>query len=978
MSETGKTLMQRVRAKLMGRKVYLLVFFIPVAVMYIAYALFGVHPYGNNSVLVLDLNGQYVYYYEALRDAFWGDGSLMYDWSRNLSGEMFGIFAYYIASPFMLIICLLPRTWMCGAVETMILAKIGASAVTFAFFIRKRHNPSNTAMIVFSSFYALMSYMVVQTMDPMWLDGLVLLPLICHGCHRLIEEGRMVPYIVPLALMFISHFYIGYMVAFFTFLYFIYVCLSQKDRVLPRHFALRFVQAVCATVTALMIAAIVLIPVVNSLKLGKFEFTKPDWSLATQFDFLTFITKLFPMTYDTVYPSGLPMIYCGTAALILVPLFFMNTKIPIKEKTAKGLLAAILVVCMYIKPVDIVWHGFQVPNWLPYRYSFCFSFVLLLMAYRAWEESDGFTGKEIGGVFAALLAFLFWCERENYSHFQIFETRTKGDTKYGVMQGIWFSILALGVYFALIWLWKRFRGKKVLSVIICLLVPMELLINAMDTIHKIDKDVAYSKQDSYEPYISDTRDAIANLRQFDKDPFYRVESTFHRTVNDPIGTGYYGISHSSSTMNSPALTMLHQLGYAYGGHYVKYDGETPITDAIFDIRYLMTKEEYNDNRKGRYKDTRAVIPKYYSLATHIDEQEARYLFYKNPYALGLGIASDPAVLELELSDENPFQNQNDLLNALISAESDERYFHRIRPIKLDDENLRRAPLVDGHVKYQVKDQSKAECHIDYVVRMDRDSYLYMYLPTKYERSCNIWYQPEDKYQEGETVMQYGGQFFVGDNYSILNLGEFVEGQEIRIRVTVANDDKEAFWRDELFYTFDMEAFKTAIDTLKPRCWDVTTHEDRYVEGKVTASEGQYLMTTIPYENGWQITVNGKDVTPEKAMGTLITIPLEAGENTVTMKFAPNYHKLAIIITVSGFILLLLIIVIEYKEGKLMRKLFVKAEFRGTGKGSAPENDPSDEDAPDDPSEENIKALVEKAMKEPGETSSDDPPDGKKD
>ncbi|MBQ3205577.1 MAG: hypothetical protein IJB37_03400, partial [Peptococcaceae bacterium] len=42
-----------------------------------------IYPFGDESVLVLDLNGQYVYYFENLRDAFWGNGSLLNSWSRN-------------------------------------------------------------------------------------------------------------------------------------------------------------------------------------------------------------------------------------------------------------------------------------------------------------------------------------------------------------------------------------------------------------------------------------------------------------------------------------------------------------------------------------------------------------------------------------------------------------------------------------------------------------------------------------------------------------------------------------------------------------------------------------------------------------------------------------------------------------------------------------------------------------------------------
>ena len=80
------------------KRLYFFVFFLPVAIMFSAYAFFKIHPIGDSSVLVLDLNGQYVYYYEQFRDAFHGNGSFIYNWSRNLSGEMFGVFAYYLAS----------------------------------------------------------------------------------------------------------------------------------------------------------------------------------------------------------------------------------------------------------------------------------------------------------------------------------------------------------------------------------------------------------------------------------------------------------------------------------------------------------------------------------------------------------------------------------------------------------------------------------------------------------------------------------------------------------------------------------------------------------------------------------------------------------------------------------------------------------------------------------------------------------------
>ena len=910
------------------RWVYFAVFFLSAGILFGSYAFFRIHPIGDGSVLVLDLNGQYVYYYEHYREAFWGRESWIYSWSRNLSGEMFGIFAYYLASPYMIIIALLPRRMMQTAILILQLSKVGTSAVTFCFFLKKisPKPPKTVSLIIFPMMYALMSYMVVQLMDPMWLDGLIYLPLICHGVHRLVEEGKFIPYIVPLALMFIAHFYIGYMVGIFTFFYFCYVCLNREDRVLPKRFVLRCLQFGVGTIVALMCAMWVLLPVYNSLKLGKFEFTDPDFSLATQFDFLTFITKLFPMTYDTVYPKGMPMIYCGTAVLLLVPLYFMNQLIPVKQKVCDGVLTVILVVLMYIKPWDMAMHGFQVPNWLPFRYSFIFSFMMLVMAFRAFEKLEGITSQNIGGIFFGLMVFLFWCERENYSHFKLFVTRkdTNGDP-YNVIQGIWVSMLALAAYFALIYLVKKAPASKVTAISLVVVIGAELFLTAIDTIKKIDIDVAYSKYSSYEPYMSDLNKAVDMIEDFDTDPFYRMEATFHRTVNDAIGTGYKSVSHSSSTMNAPALMTLHRLGYAYGGHYTRYDGSTPLTDALFDIRYLMDKEGNTSYVSTRYK-----VPPEYKLATELTvehggkkSKDTTFKFYKNPNALGLGVAAQGDIEGVQLGDDDPFDNQNKLFSALTG--SDEEFFTPVEVVKSDSENMVTVSTTDGHIKYSPADESNKECHIDYVVRMNRDSDLYMYLPTKYERSCNIWYQPEEDYIDGEYKMEYVGQFFTGDNYSIMKIGRFIEGQDIRVRITVANDENEAYWRDKLFYTFDYEGFSKACDKLKESSFEVTEFEDTALTGSVKAQfDGQKLFTTIPFEEGWSIEVNGKAVTPEKCVDdSLIAIPLDKGENVVKMRFSPSYWRLSQVITIFGVLVLLVIMAAEYKNGLILKKLLKK-------------------------------------------------------
>ena len=67
-------------------------FFVPVILMYGVYVVKGIYPFYNGSPLVLDLNAQYVSYFEALRDFALGERSILYSFARSLGGEFFGYY----------------------------------------------------------------------------------------------------------------------------------------------------------------------------------------------------------------------------------------------------------------------------------------------------------------------------------------------------------------------------------------------------------------------------------------------------------------------------------------------------------------------------------------------------------------------------------------------------------------------------------------------------------------------------------------------------------------------------------------------------------------------------------------------------------------------------------------------------------------------------------------------------------------------
>lgn len=875
---------------------YIFAFFIPAILLYIAYAIFGIFPFGDESVLVLDLNGQYVYYFENLRDAFWGNGSLLNSWSRNFSGEIIGIFAYYLASPFTLIVMLLPRGFMTGSLLIMQLCKVGTAGITFCYYLKNSRKTQPNTALIFSVLYALMGYMVVQLMDPMWLDGLVYLPLICVGIEKLIELKKWLYFIIPLSLMFVANFYIGWMIAIFSVLYFLIYYFFVSENTVSFKFSKFVVCGIKFAIGGMLAAACaawLLIPLYNSLKLGKFDFSTPNYDIKTQFDFADFFITLLPNVYDTCRPEGSPVVYCGVLTIVLIPLYFMNDNIKLRSKIGYGLLTLSVIVSMYLSTVDLVWHGFQVPNWLPYRYSFTISFVLLVMAAQAFDRIEGITFKEIGGVFFGLSAYVLYIDK-------------KGMENVSVLATVWFTIALAGIYGLLIYMHKKHYKVKPIPVVIVMVVMVELVVASAYTIYQVDSDVVYSKESSYNRYITLGRNTTQKLYDLD-DSIYRVEKNFHRTVNDPMAFGTFGVSHSSSTLNSAPIEFLRYMGFSYGGHYIKYKGATYVTDALFGIKYVMekgdkAKPDESEEQTEPLVDEIALSKHYDNLVlANGDSKEVIYV-YENPNALPLAFMADNAILDAYLTSDNPFVNQNNLLSYLISDQYTD-YFKRIDVNDIVTENAKPS-MYGNHSKYVPRVEGE-NSHIEFLLNAPTDDMIYLYMPSSYERKVNVWLNKD-----------FVDYYYEGGNMTILTLGRFDAGEELSL-ITTITDKNEVLFKDQYFYYLDEAKFSEAIDTLKQQPLEITSFEEDHIKGNVNALKDGILFTTVSWEPGWTVKVDGVEVEPVKVADAFIGIPMTAGEHSVEMKFFPEGMTMGIIVSIFGVIILILIGIYERRNNKIL-------------------------------------------------------------
>lgn len=910
-------------------KIYFIAFLIPVIIMYSAYAIFKIYPFGDGSVLVLDLNGQYVYYFEALRDAFWsGDKSMLYNWSRNLSGGFAGIIGYYLASPFTLIVMLLPRTMLLGSLLIIQLTKLGSSAVAFCYYLQKSKKLSQVQALVFSQLYALCAYGVIQLIDPMWIDGLILLPLIALGVEYLVDDGRKLNYIIPLAIMMVANFYIGYMVCIFTALYFFYYaffgCANAERKNRMYEVWQSFVRIGVATLVALACAAFMLLPVYNALKLGKFDFTdEPDYRYATQFSPLNFFAQLMVAQYDSVNVQGLPEIYCGIFTVVLVPLFFLNKEIKFMKKFGYALLAIVLYGCMCIRPIDMVWHGFQMPNWLPFRYSFTFSFVLLCMAAETFKNLKGVKLPAIGGTLGGIAVFLL------ITLSRIAENKVEHIAK----RDIWICIGLAAVYSAILFICRK--KEKIFPIIapiaIIVLSGGELLYNCVDTLKAEDKEIVYSARSTWYNFINNGRELTEKLYEYD-DGFYRAEKTYSRMVNDNAAIGLRGLSHSSSVMNARTIKFLDAMGYYTGRFESDYGGATPLNDSILGIKYAMDRNYKENVGTDDYK--RIVNALYNPVFSYeyIDEEDKECIVdvYENPYALSIGFMADKTIESIErFGTDNTFNSQNILMSTIsgnTEIESEQfadfnEYFKKIEvdPNDFVISNVTPSPYGDNG-EQTLYTAEEGDPTVDMLITVPSDNPIYIYFNTDNQKQVNLWLSKAPDEDGVYTDFSFVGTYFENHDYHTVELGKFEPGTVIDLRMTVAHE--YTIVKDFFFYEFDEKLFAESINDLKQNQWNLTKTSGRSLEGTITAEEDQIMLTSIPYEPGWSVKVDGKRTEPVEIAEALVGVRLEPGEHTVKMTYTPPGLTFGIFLLIAG----IGCIVVIYKYDKKNNKILI-ARYR---------------------------------------------------
>ena len=856
-------------------------------------------PFGINTPAVTDAKLQYLDLFAYCRDVLTGQNSAAYTFSNTLGGSAAAIWAYYLASPFNLLVLLFPKDRMNLFLEVLIAVKLSAASAAFAWFMNRRFRERirRELTLLLSVGYGLMQYTLAQESNVMWLDGVILLPFIVLGVHSAVHSRRFSPakLAVPAALTVLVNWYTGGLNYLFSAVWFLYEMLrgraakSTDDSNRPgsaaasaswRGLARKTGRYLLGMGLGLMLAAVLFLPNVIALRQGKAGSWNPVGYVPSTGLRGNPFSVIRSYRIGEMSDAARASFFCGTPAALGTAAFFFSGRISLREKMAALLpLVTIWMACFW-KPLFYIFSLFMRSTSYWYRFGYQGSFVLLyLAAYWAGSlpEKGGFRGRKGWSVIpkaGALCLVLVLVSQK------IWPAGGNGSS--------WIALLVIAVMTgSLGYLYAPDgaleildgtktirRNRRILAGILVIFGLWEAFLETRAILRIYHTDTA----EEYASYSREEQAQIEELKKADGEGFYRISQTSTRITNvdgltgaylDALAYRYASISGYTSCPENIQLELLDRLGYReeYESFNIVNTSFLP-ADSILGVRYVLSPYEIPGLEE---------MPE---LGTHNGKA-----VYRNPFALPVAMVIDEGETLPEPEQGNPFAYTEYLYNRIAGQEAE--LWTPVQAEKTYDRGTTRwkltVPAAEG-AKY---------C-------------LYGNLPSGAEISYDDSQWWKDAGEQGKLTVAEGWSFGYGGWLSPSVFYVPVPAGEKTVLVTLETSGEPKL-QDEQFYALDLGSISRLSDEIRKRAQGVRELEieNGRISCRVDALEGQKLLLSVPASEGWTARINGQKTDITAFEGSLIELSLVPGENHITMQHRVPGLAAGILISLAGLGILVL-------------------------------------------------------------------------
>ena len=823
---------------------YIIATFLCLIIYLIYLKMMQIFPFGEYSILKCDLYQQYINFFCYLKEVILHGKSIIISWNLGLANNFYTTFAYYLISPLNILVVFFDSSNMDIFVEIITFIKIALMANFMILFLEKSYDYKNNEAVLFGLIYAYSSYVICYSFHIMWLDCLYMLPIILLYVDKYLKTGRIIPIIVTLSYAILTNYYIGYIVAFFTGIYYLARYFSMKKLIKTNSIVLLFKSLgkfLFAILVSFGIGMIVILPSLLQLK-GKMSaditLFQVDSEKIKLFSNVIFNNYVYMFTQKSCF------VFSSTFITLLIPMYYLNKNISCKEKIAFTAIIVFLLLPIFSPFLNKLWHAFTVPNCFNYRYSFTLIFTLILMATREFQNRE--YSRKWHFLASAAVFFIFTLLEIIFLEKGYLVSDGYFVTEKSIILS---SLIYIAMFFTLLIenisknksiklnSWKnqsiltKMSKKKYIYTFLCLLIITDLIIGAKSGQNNNDK---YFKRESFTQYNG----IMKHLKQKIKTP-ETERIVFEPDVygsNMSLRYGYSNIGFFTSARNRKTLKAMYRLGYnvqmdeqlwitSFSGTFLNY--------SMAGVKYYITKNEkqiYGFELEERYED---------------------YFIYKNKNAFNIGYYLSKNIKQ----SYNPFKMQNEILDAMNKNNNyeKEKYFQNIENSELLD---CKKEIKGDKIKYIL--QAKKNCNI--YLASEYDLQIYINERPLFKNYSNIW--------STET--------------GIKQIKSLKENEKIEFTIETKQNLEQLY-----LYASNNSEIQKSLDSMKTNTFENIKINTNGLIGTANFKDDGYLTFGIAYDDCWKIFVDGKEYKKEAIAGAFLGVKLNKGIHKIEIKAKMN-------------------------------------------------------------------------------------------
>ncbi|WP_030600209.1 YfhO family protein [Streptomyces rimosus] len=578
----------------------------------------GSYPFGTRSRAVNDLGNQFVPFHVHLWDLMHGTGTgdLAFNWNSGYGVPFLADFLTYLMNPFSWLVGLFPRELAELPVFLVTLGCIGLGTALMTVFLGRLHPGSAWLRALLAVGYGTCAWVVSDgAADPMWMWGLVSLPLIGIAADWCLHRRRWVVGTLLVGVAWAGNFYTAAMATLAMALVLAVRLLLATD-LSVRHRLRALARAATMALTGILLAA----PAVTvTLAASKASRPAPEAVYRGRPPTLDVLAELLPGGRGSV-PA--PHLFIGMLGLLLVAAFPFVRAVPVRARVAWYALAACVAVSFVWKPTLLLWHGLAVPNGSPYRASFVLSALLVIISWLALAHRPRPRELAAGAALVALLAAL--CHGRS-----------------AVGPATWILVPGCGaVVLAALLVLARHRARRTARIAVAASLTCAVFLGSAYAAFSVT--AARDKIEWWGPKITLNERALAahrGIQQRADWPRSRTDPGPHEFANnDPLLLGGEGGAYYSSYLPERTARTLRELG---GGWYIQgrhtRSLEDPVSRAIMGVSSFQTGPQAGPVDVGRAAAAPLLTVRPGLKADDLDQRR------RGAAARGIDVRDDPRV-----------------------------------------------------------------------------------------------------------------------------------------------------------------------------------------------------------------------------------------------------------------------------------------------------------------------------------------------